>query len=89
MHLQAVSIMLTASSVSIVELYIPWGFYREEEIHCLLKKALSYDANCQYHGPLSSYNNAADYNNPKGLDYAAGFQEAQKALEIAQSRTHL
>ena len=36
-----------------------------------------------------AYNNAADYNHPKGLDYAAGFQEAQKALEIAKQNTPL
>ena len=36
-----------------------------------------------------AYNNAADYNNPDGMDYAAGFQEAQKALEIAKQNTPL
>ena len=34
-----------------------------------------------------AYNNAADYNNPDGMDYATGFQEAQTALEIAKQST--
>ena len=36
-----------------------------------------------------AYNSAADYNNSGGLDYATGFQEAQKALEIAKQNTPL
>jgi hypothetical protein len=36
-----------------------------------------------------SYNNAADYNNFGGLDYAAGYQEleAQTSLEMAKQNT--
>ena len=60
-----------------------FGFNREEAIRCF-QKALSYDASCAIAHYFISYNNAADYNNPDGMDYAVGFQEAQKALEMAK-----
>ena len=65
-----------------------FGFYREEAIRCF-QKALSYDTSCAMAHYFIAYNNAADYNHPKGLDYAAGSQEAQKALEIAKQNTPL
>jgi len=30
-----------------------------------------------------AYSHAADYNNPDGMDYAVGYKEAQKALEMS------
>ena len=47
------------------------------------------EASCAMAHYFIAYNNAADYNHPKGLDYAAGFQKAQKALEIAKQNTPL
>ena len=65
-----------------------FGFNRGEAIRCF-QKALNYDANCAMAHYFIAYNNAADYNNPDGMDYAAGFQEAQKALEIAKQNAPL
>ena len=62
-----------------------FGFNREEAIRCF-QKSLSYDANCAMAHYFIAYNNAADYNNSRGLDYADGYQEAQKALEMAKQR---
>ena len=33
-----------------------------------------------------AYSNAADYNNPDGLDYAIGYEESVKAMEKATNR---
>lgn len=63
-----------------------FGFNREEAIRCF-QKSLGYDASCVMAHYFIAYNNAADYNNPGGLDYAAGYQEAQKALEMAKQNT--
>ena len=65
-----------------------FGFNRGEAIRCF-QKALNYDANCAMAHYFIAYNNAADYNNPDGMDYAAGFHEVQKALEIAKQNTPL
>ena len=59
-----------------------YGFKREEALRCL-QKALAIDSNCPMAHCLVAYNNAADYNNPGGFDYGKGYQESQKALEIA------
>ena len=60
-----------------------FGFNREEAIRCF-QKALSYDSNCAMAHYFIAYNNAADYNNPDGMDYAVGYEEAQKALQMAK-----
>ena len=60
-----------------------FGFNREEAIRCF-QKALDFDANCAMAHYFIAYNNAADYNNPDGMDYAAGYEEAQKALQMAK-----
>lgn len=60
-----------------------FGFNREEAIRCF-QKALGFDANCAMAHYFIAYNNAADYNNPDGMDYAAGYEEAQKALQMTK-----
>ena len=60
-----------------------YGFNREEAIRCF-KKALSFDPNCAMAHYFIAYNNAAEYNNPDGYDYAAAHKEAQKAVEMAK-----
>ena len=59
-----------------------YGFKREVAISCF-QKALEIDSNCPIAHCFIAYNNAADYNNPGGFDYGKGYQESQKALEIA------
>ena len=61
-----------------------FGFRREEAIRCF-RKAISFDRNCPIAYFFIAYNNAADYNNPGGIDYAEGYKESQKALEMAKS----
>ena len=63
-----------------------FGFNREEAIRCF-QKALSHDSDCAMAHYFIAYNNAADYNNPDGMDYAVGFEEAQKSLEVAKGRS--
>ena len=60
-----------------------FGFNREEAIRCF-QKALGFDSKCAMAHYFIAYNNAADYNNPDGMDYAAGYNEAQKALQITK-----
>ena len=60
-----------------------FGFNREEAIRCF-QKALSFDVNCVMAHYFIAYNNAADYNNPDGADYAVGYKESQKALDMAK-----
>lgn len=60
-----------------------FGFRREEAIRCF-QRALSFDKDCVMAHYFIAYNQAADYNNPDGMDYGIGFKEAQKALEMAQ-----
>lgn len=62
---------------------LSFGFNREEAIRCF-QRALEFDATCAMAHYFIAYNNAADYNNPDGFDYAVGFQETQKALEVAK-----
>ena len=59
-----------------------YGFNHEEAIRCF-KKALNYDANCAMAHYFIAYSNAADYNNPDGLDYVVGYEESIKAMEKA------
>ena len=59
-----------------------FGFNRDEAIRCF-QRALSFDTNCAMAHYFIAYNNAADYNNPDGYDYAVGFQETKKALQMA------
>ena len=59
-----------------------YGFNHEEAIRCF-QKALNFDSNCAMAYHFIAYSNAGNYNNPNGLDYAAGFKEAEKALEKA------
>ena len=63
----------------ILEMY---GFNHGEAIRCF-QRALSYDNNCAMGHYFIAYCNAADYNNPDGLDYAVGYQESRKADEKA------
>ena len=60
-----------------------YGFNREEAIRCF-GKALEYDSSCIMAHYFIAYNNAADYNNGNGFDYALGYKESQLALEMAQ-----
>ena len=60
-----------------------YGFNNEEALRCF-RKALGFDSNCAMAHYFIAFNLAANYNNPGGFDYDIGFQEAQKALEIAQ-----
>jgi len=60
-----------------------YGFNHEEAIRCF-QKALSYDNNCPMAHYFIAYCNAADYNNPDGLDYAVGYEESVKAMEKAK-----
>ena len=59
-----------------------YGFHHEEAIRCL-QKAVSFDSKCAMAHHFIAYSNACNYNNPTGLDYAMGFKEAEKALELA------
>ena len=61
-----------------------FGFNHEEANRCF-EKALSFDSSCAMAHYFIAYNNAADYNNPDGMDYSVGFKEIQKALDIAQN----
>ena len=61
-----------------------FGFNREEAIRCC-QKALSFDSRCAMAHYLIAYSHAADYNNPDGIDYTVGYEEAQTALDIAQN----
>ncbi len=60
-----------------------FGFCHEEAIRCF-QKALGFDSGCAMAHYFLAYNQAANYNNPGGLDYSIGWKEAQKALELAQ-----
>ena len=61
-----------------------FGFNRQEAIRCY-QKALNYDSGCAMAHYFIAYNNAADYNNPDGMDYALGFEESHKALDMAKN----
>ena len=63
-----------------------FGFNREEANRCF-NKALDFDGSCAMAHYFIAYNHAADYNNPDGMDYAIGFKESQKALDIAKNTT--
>ena len=63
-------------------LFEMFGFNHEEAIRCF-QKALNYDKNCAMAHYFIAYSNAADYNNPDGLDYAVGYEESVKAMETA------
>ena len=60
-----------------------FGFNREETIRCF-QKALSFEGGCTMAHYFIAYSHAADYNNPDGLDYAVGYEETQKALDMAK-----
>ena len=60
-----------------------FGFNREEAVRCF-QRALSFDSECAMAHYLIAYNNAADYNNPDGMDYAVGYEESQKAYALIQ-----
>ena len=60
-----------------------FGFNHEEGIRCF-QKALSFDSGCAMAHYFIAYSHAADYNNPDGMDYTVGYEETQKALDIAQ-----
>ncbi len=60
-----------------------YGFQREEAILCF-EKALGFDCNCAMAHYFIAYNHAADYNNPDGMDYCAGFKESQIALHMVE-----
>ena len=61
-----------------------FGFRREEAIRCF-RKVITFDRNCPIAYFFIAYNNAADYNNPDGINYAEGYKESQKALEMVKS----
>ena len=65
-----------------------YGFNHEEAIRCF-QKALTFDSNCAMPYHFIAYSNAGNYNNPNGLDYAAGFKEAEKALEKANKNSNI
>ena len=60
-----------------------FGFNHEEANRCF-RKALSFDSGCAMAHYFIAYCNAANYNNPDGMDYAAGYKEAHQALAISQ-----
>ncbi len=60
-----------------------FGFNHEEAIRCF-QKALSFDSGCAMAHYFIAYGHAADYNNPDGMDCVVGYEESQKALDIAQ-----
>ena len=59
-----------------------YGFNHEEAIRCF-QKALTYDSKCAMAHYFIAYSNAANYNNPNGLDYVVGYQKSVKAMETA------
>ena len=61
-----------------------YGLQREEAIR-RFEKALSFDKNCAMAHYFIAYSLAADYNNPNGMDYSAGFKEAEMAVNLAKS----
>ena len=61
-----------------------YGYNHEEAIRCF-QKALGFDSNCAMAHHFIAYSNACNYNNPNGFDYGAGFKEAEKALEKANT----
>ena len=60
-----------------------FGFNHEEAIRCF-QTALTFDSDCAMAHYFIAYCNAADYNNPDGMDYAVGYKETQKALNMSQ-----
>ena len=60
-----------------------FGFNREEAVRCF-QRALSFDSECAMAHYFVAYNQAADYNNPDGMDYAVGYEESQKACALIQ-----
>ena len=60
-----------------------YGFNHEEAIRCF-KKSLTYDKNCAMAHYFIAYSNAANYNNPAGLDYGAAYKETRLAMEKAK-----
>ena len=59
-----------------------YGFNHEEAIRCF-HKALAFDNNCPMTHYFIAYGNACNYNNPNGLDYAAGYKDVVEALTKA------
>ena len=47
-------------------------------------KALTFDKECAMAHYLIAYSNAGHYNNPDGVNYASGYEEAQKALSLSK-----
>ena len=48
------------------------------------KKALTFDKECAMAHYFIAYSNAGHYNNINGMDYASGYEEAQKALSLSK-----
>ena len=61
-----------------------YGFQREEGIQCF-ERALGHDSHCAMAHYFIACCNAANYNDPDGLNYCVGFKETQKALELSQN----
>ena len=52
------------------------------------KKALTFDNDCAMAHYIIAYSNAGHYNNLDGVDYACGFEEAQKALSLSKVHSY-
>ena len=87
LNLEGYSIKVTTDSPDcqlwmdrgVIQMY---GFNHEEAIRCF-HRAISFDGECAMAHHFIAYSYACNYNNPNGLDYAKGFKEAEKALELA------
>ena len=87
LNLESYSIKVTTDSPDcqlwmnrgVIQMY---GFNHEEAIRCF-HRATSFDGECAMAHHFIAYCNACNYNNPNGLDYATGYKEAKKALELA------
>ena len=60
------------------------GFNAEEAIRCF-RKALHHDANCAIAHFFIAHSYAPNYNDAEGLDCAAGYEEARKAVDLMSS----
>ena len=60
------------------------GFNAEEAIRCF-RKALHHDANCAIAHLFIAHCYAPNYNDAEGLDCAAGYEEARKAVDLMSS----
>ncbi|KAI6649532.1 hypothetical protein LOD99_6698 [Oopsacas minuta] len=61
--------------------------YNHEQAILDCKQVLTNDNDCAMAHYLIAYSNAGHYNNIDGLDYAYGFEEAQKALSVSKKVT--